>query len=303
MPKVSICVPTYQNQEELQRLVDSVREQTFQEFEIIITDDSKDNQIQEYIAKLQEEKDSVADKIRYYHNAKPLGHIYNWNEALSYAKGEFVKIMFSDDWFTYSDSLKKMVTALERTPEAGMVFCGSMQVSSKNSYSRKPEEGYVKKLQKDYRYLFISNQIGAPSDTLYRRSLQVKFDEKSNWASDVFLYMEILKKNPNFVYFKEPLISIGIHDHQYTESFSENDSRIFKDYQYMFEKYNLQESKPCRDYFLYQYLIRYPDGRMEAKKSGYGAFEFIRAKAGYYRKEVLPCWIRVLLRKVRGKQK
>ena len=301
MPKVSICVPAYQNQEEVKRLIDSTREQTFQDFEVIITDDSKDYKIEEYIKKLQDVNDRVASKIRYYHNEKPLGHIYNWNEALSYAKGEFVKIMFSDDWFTYSDSLEKMVTGLENTPGAGLVFSGSMQVSQKSAYSRKPEEGYVEKLQKDYRYLFISNQIGAPSDTLYRRKLDVTFDEKSNWASDVFLYMEILKKNPGFVFLEEPLISIGIHENQYTESFSENDSRIFKDYQYMFEKYNLQESQECRDYFLYKYLIRYPDGRTEAKKNGYGKMEFNKVLADYYRKEVIPCWGRAILRKLRGK--
>ena len=301
MSKVSICVPTYQNREELKRLIDSAREQTFQDFEFIITDDSKDNKIEDYIGELQEQKDSVASKIRYFHNEKPLGHIYNWNEALSHAKGEFIKIMFSDDWFTYSDSLKKMVTALENSHEAGLVFCGSMQVSKSKSYSRKPENGYVEKLQKDYRYLFISNQIGAPSDTLYRRELNVKFDEKSNWASDVFLYMEILKKNPNFVFLGEPLISIGIHDNQYTEIFSENDSRIFKDYQYMFEKYNLQDSKECRDYFLYKYLIRYPDGTKEAVKAGYGTMEFMTTLAGYYIKEVFPCWGKALLRKIRGR--
>lgn len=301
MPKVSICVPTYQNQEEVQRLIESVREQTFQDFEFIVTDDSKDNKIEEYIHELQDKKDSVASKIRYFHNEKSLGHIYNWNEALSHAEGEFVKIMFSDDWFTYPDSLEKMVTALENVSDAGLAFCGSMQVSKRESYSRKPEEGYVEKLQEDYRYLFISNQIGAPSDTLYRRELQVEFDEKSNWASDVFLYMEILKKNPKFVYLEEPLVSIGIHDNQYTESFSENDSRIFKDYQYMFEKYNLQENQECRDYFLYKYLIRYPDGKKEAAKAGYGKTEFVIMLADYYIKEVFPCWGKALLRKIRGK--
>lgn len=301
MPKVSICVPTYQNPEEVKRLLDSVREQTFKDYEIIITDDSKDNRIENYICALQAEKDSVAGKIRYYHNEKPLGHIYNWNEALSHARGELIKIMFSDDWFTYPDSLEKMVAMLQHHPEAGMAFCGSMQVSEKNSYSRKPEEGYVEKLQQDYRYVFISNQIGAPSDTLYRRELDACFDENSNWASDVFLYMEILKKNPKFVYDGQPLISIGIHENQYTESFVEHDRRILKDYQYMFEKYSLKDSRECREYFLKQYLIRYPKGMEEALKSGYGRVEFVSAVVIYYIHEVFPCWGQALLRKLTGK--
>ena len=68
MPKVSICVPTYQNQEEVKRLIDSARKQTFRNFELIITDDSKDNEIKDYIDMLCEEKDSIAEKIKYYHN-------------------------------------------------------------------------------------------------------------------------------------------------------------------------------------------------------------------------------------------
>ena len=132
--------------------------------------------------------------------------------------------------------------------------------------------------------------------------MNVGFDENSNWASDVFLYMEILKRNSQFAFTEEPLISIGIHDNQYTESFAQNDVRIFKDYQYMFEKYSLKDSRECRNYFLNKYLIRYPQGLKEAQKAGYGKVEFIRALVRYYMTEVFPCWGRALLRKIKRKK-
>ena len=41
----------------------------------------------------------------------------------------------------------------------------------------------------------------------------------------MFLYFEILQKNPYFAATKEPLISIGIHEEQYTGMFAEKDIR------------------------------------------------------------------------------
>lgn len=302
MTKVSICIPTYENVEEVTRLIQSIESQTFQDLEIIITDDSRDRKIEEFIHKLASEKPVVSKKIRYFHNKTPLGHIFNWNEALSHATGEYVKIMFSDDWFTFENSLEKLVGVLESDKEAALAFCGNLQVSGSESYPRKPEKDYVEKLQKDYQYLFISNQIGAPSNTLYRNRKDIAFDEKSNWASDVFLYMEILKKNPKFVYIEEPLISIGIHENQYTESFSEKDERIVLDYSYMFQKYALQNNQECRQYFLERYLVRYEKGMQEALKTGYSKSEFRLAKLEYLRKEVIPSYGYAIKRRLRGRK-
>lgn len=89
---------------------------------LILTDDSTNNEISELIEQMGRQK------IRYIHNPKPLGHIFNWNRALSEAKGEYIKIMFSDDWFTSSDSLEKMAALLDNRPEASLAFCGTMQV-------------------------------------------------------------------------------------------------------------------------------------------------------------------------------
>lgn len=101
IPKVSICIPAYNNAAEVKRLLESIRMQTFRDLEIILTDDSTNEEIAELI------KSSGWEDIRYIHNEKPLGHIFNWNKSLSEAQGEYIKIMFSDDWFTAPDSLER----------------------------------------------------------------------------------------------------------------------------------------------------------------------------------------------------
>ena len=303
MAKVSICIPTYENVEEVKRLLASIGEQTFQDMEVIITDDSRNNRIEDHILGLKAVPNGIGQKINYTHNEKRLGHIFNWNAALKKAEGEYIKIMFSDDWFTWPDSLEKLVNLLDQHPEAGLAFSGSMQVSGREAYAREPEPGYTDRLREDYRYVFISNQIGAPSDTLYRNRPGIAFDEKSNWASDVFLYMEILKRNPRFVFTGEPLISIGIHDNQYTESFQEKDDRIYQDYRYLFQKYNLAENKACREYFLNRYLIRFSKDKKEAAENGYTPGEYRKALFRYYGKELLPCYVKAGIRKMTEKNK
>lgn len=302
MPKVSICIPTYQNLAEVKRLLDSILQQTFQDMEILISDDSQDQAIADFVKKLKKEGKVGENQLCYTHNQRRLGHIYNWNAALEKASGEYIKIMFSDDWFTYPDSLEKLVRLLEEEPKAGLAFCASMQVSQKEAYARVPEEGYAEQLRRNHHYVFMSNQIGAPSDTLYRKAEGIRFDERSNWASDVFLYLEILNRNPVFVYTEEPLISIGIHEQQYTQSFGEKDERIYQDYRYLFQKYGLGQDHACRAYFLSRYLIPFSKGPKEAKENGYTLAEYGKAYLRYTLEEQLPCYLEAIKGRVLRKK-
>ena len=260
--KVSICIPTYNNVDEVERLLRSIFVQTYTDFEVHISDDSTNREIEELVKRKYAQVD-------YRHNEKPYGHIFNWNEAIRMSRGEYIKIMFSDDWFTTEDSLASFVRMLEENPDANFAFSGSRQVNleSEARYDRHAEEQFLERLRRDYRLLFLGNQIGAPSAVMYRRGKSVAlFDEQSNWASDMFLYFDILAKNPRFVCSTEPLISIGVHEHQYTESFSEKDERIYQDYRYMFEKYHLAQIKECRSFFLKKYMLPFGKGLSEAKK-------------------------------------
>lgn len=291
MPKVSIFVPAYNNVTEVKRLLASIREQTYTDYEVNITDDSDGSEIEELVRGLSDER------LRYVHNERKLGHIFNWNAAIAQAGGEYVKIMFSDDWFTYPESLAKLVKLLDENPEAGLAFSNSMQVSEKESYKRKVSEDFIPRLREDWRNLFLGNEIGAPSDTIYRNN-GTMFDEKSNWASDMVLYMRLFRQNPCFAYTDEPLISIGMHEEQYTHSFSDRDDRIFNDYLYMYETYHLKESERCREFFLREYIVKFGRGRKLAKSCGISGWDFYRAKTAYLWKDVLICLCRAALRKV-----
>lgn len=274
--KVSICIPCYNNVDEVGRLLKSIYSQEYTDFEVNLSDDSTNDETAQLVAR-------EYPQVNYQHNRKPYGHIFNWNAAIRMAGGEYIKIMFSDDWFTDSTSLGAYAALLDDCPEAALAFAGSRQVmldsvksgfhtdkgTSMEYYDRHADADFIGRLRRDYRNLFLGNQIGAPSATIYRRgSALTLFDEQSNWASDMFLYFELLGKNPVFAYTTRPLVSIGVHENQYTESFSERDQRIYDDYRYMYTKYHLWESAACRDFFAENFVIKYHTGCKEARALG-----------------------------------
>ena len=278
--KVSICIPCYNNVGEVERLLQSIYSQDYNDFEVNVSDDSEDDATEKLIK-------MNYPKVNYRHNKKPYGHIFNWNAAIKMAKGEYIKIMFSDDWFTDHTSLGAYVALLDDHADAVLAFSGSRQVMLDGQdvsvmhhvtaqhqtgyYDRCADQDFIDRLRSDYRNLFLGNQIGAPSAIIFRRGRELTlFDEQSNWASDMFLYFELLGKSPVFAYTTKPLVSIGVHENQYTESFSERDKRIYDDYRYMYTKYYLQESAACREYFTEKFIIKYHRGLREVKTLGIG---------------------------------
>jgi len=92
-PLVSILMTAYNREIYICEAIESVMAQTYQNWELIIVDDgSKDNTIS--VAQAYAEKDS---RISVYVNEKNLGDYPNRNRAASYAKGEFLMYVDSDD--------------------------------------------------------------------------------------------------------------------------------------------------------------------------------------------------------------
>src|ERR1043166_5570237 len=99
-PTFSICIPAYKRVNFLKRLLDSIAAQSFKDFEVIITDDSPGNEVYDLT---EHYKDNFT--ILYLKNPATLGTPANWNEAISHARGEWIKLMHDDDWFSSSESL------------------------------------------------------------------------------------------------------------------------------------------------------------------------------------------------------
>ena len=109
IPFISICIPTYKRVKDLIRLLDSILIQNYSNFEVIISDDSDDdlvgNLVREYQRKLP---------ISYFKSEIPLGTPSNWNFAISKAKGQWIKLVHDEDWFSNEGSLAAFAEAAQK---------------------------------------------------------------------------------------------------------------------------------------------------------------------------------------------
>lgn len=123
MPKVSICIPAYRNPEGITRLLASVREQRFGDYEVVLTDDSPDGSVEAAA------RQAGLENLRYYRNETRKGAAANWNRAVELARGDYIKMMHHDDWFAGPDGLGRFAALLDEAPEAVLAFSGSWQTA------------------------------------------------------------------------------------------------------------------------------------------------------------------------------
>jgi glycosyltransferase involved in cell wall biosynthesis len=97
-PFVSILVPNYNHAEFLRQRLDSIYNQTHENFEVILMDDCSSDNSREI---LEEYYNKFPEKTRLVLNKKNSGGVfYQWEKGLSIAKGELIWIAESDDWCT-----------------------------------------------------------------------------------------------------------------------------------------------------------------------------------------------------------
>ena len=114
-PLVSICIPTYNRPNLLQRAVCSCLAQTYPNFEIVVTDNSTDFASREVLAKLSD------PRIRYYSNSGNIGATASVNRGLSLATGKYISTLMDDDLLK-PQCLELMVEAFENHPTVGVVM-------------------------------------------------------------------------------------------------------------------------------------------------------------------------------------
>jgi glycosyltransferase involved in cell wall biosynthesis len=211
--KVSICIPSYKQTFYLARTLDSVFAQTYPDYEVVISDDSPNDSVWELVRRYP------PGRIRYNRNASPKGSPGNWNHAVSLANGEYIKILHHDDWFPHEGCLARFVEALEDNPHADLAFsatnvCDRLgQLKIVHQFGRMA----VERVLGNPSSLFYRNIVGAPSATIYRRSVSRLFDPALRWLADIHFYYFLLIENHSFVYIDSPCVcTTDGADHQVT---------------------------------------------------------------------------------------
>ncbi|NCU33542.1 MAG: glycosyltransferase family 2 protein, partial [Candidatus Moranbacteria bacterium] len=197
-PLVSVIIPTYNREKAVVRAVQSVLNQTFQDFEIIVIDDCSKDQTESAIRKIGD------PRIQLIKHERNQGGSVARNTGVHASRGEFIAFLDSDDeWLSHK--LEYQLTLLRQsTKSLGVVYSGFYYVDSENvQYSQfKPFlKGDV------YFGLLQGNSVMTLSTIVIRRFYWDKtqgFDPLLPSCQDWDLYLQ-LAKLCEFDFVEEPL--------------------------------------------------------------------------------------------------
>ncbi|MDM8528149.1 glycosyltransferase [Anaerolineales bacterium HSG24] len=117
-PLVSVFIPTYNAGRFLNQTVDSVLNQSYSNYELVIVNDGSTDNTAEILTYYER-----YPQVRIYHNPTNVGMAANWNIALNHCYGELIAKLDADDYYepTY---LAEAVAMFQKESEVGLVFTG-----------------------------------------------------------------------------------------------------------------------------------------------------------------------------------
>lgn len=214
-PKVSICIPTYNGAGYISGALDSVFQQKYQDFEVIIVDNCSADQTEALVAELS----SQSEKIRFFRNEQNIGLAGNFNKCLEYARGEYIKYLCVDD-LLLPDCLERMVAGLDAHPTVSLVCGGRLSINESDQpfglrrYSSRQEiiPGY----KVISRCLFGGSFIGEPTAVMFRKSdMLVQFRDDLPQLMDLEMWFRLLEGG-ELLSIETPLCAIRFHEAQMT---------------------------------------------------------------------------------------
>jgi glycosyltransferase involved in cell wall biosynthesis len=117
-PPLSIGLPIYNGENYMRLSIDSILSQTFEDFELIISDNGSTDSTQ----RICEEYASQDTRIRYYRNEKNMGMTWNFNHVFELARGKYFKWISHDD-IHKPTLLEKCYFGLKERESDGYVCC------------------------------------------------------------------------------------------------------------------------------------------------------------------------------------
>ena len=204
MPKVSVILPNYNHAKFLDERLISILQQSFQDFELIILDDSSTDNSLEVLNNY-----FFDTRIRFYPNDKNSGNTFmQWSKGIALAKGEYIWIAESDD-VAHKDFLAKTVEVLDKSPNTVLVFTRSELIDengnglgifkhSQKELNKLCQEGfYLDGTQAIRAYFLRSNIIPNASSVLLRKSALPQLGKELfsfKLAGDWFFYTQLAVK-------------------------------------------------------------------------------------------------------------
>lgn len=200
---ISIVMPAYNAGKFLDQAINSIIEQTYQDWELLVADDaSTDNT--KAILNVYCQKDR---RIKAYHNPENLGYLKSCNKLLAIANGDYITFQDADDWSSPS-RLSDQISAFKEDPSLGLCGTNGVIVDEKGEkirFSNRPQSSHEISKEIQVQNPFIGASIMIKREVknnfpAYQEYFEGKGWEDYDWAyriSEEYKCINI----PGFLYF------------------------------------------------------------------------------------------------------
>ena len=216
-PRVSVCIPAYNHGPYLAQAIASAQGQTFEDIEIIVSDNRSTDGSRELVAPLAA-RDA---RIRYSLAPEHVPMHQNFNRCLELARAPYIKYLCADDTLE-PRCVARMLQRLEEHPGMILVGCArrffgaSASAGRVRRYARADLELDGKEAIR--RCYFRGNLIGEPSAVMFRAAdADSGFSPRLSQLVDLEMWFRLLEKG-RFSFIAEPLCAIRQHPAQATRA-------------------------------------------------------------------------------------
>lgn len=208
-PVISVVMSTYNRADILSEAIDSILNQTYNNFEfIIINDNSTDNTIDVI-------RSYTDSRIKLFNNRKNCGCTFNYHRAQNMAKGKYIAHIDDDD-LSLPKRLEKQIEYLENNPE--IVLLGTyIETFGEN---KRPSWVFYKEPDKLNFLMHLYNPI-CHSSVMYRKDFTdrfaINYDINKKCSQDYDLYKQIILRNGKIANIDDTLVKYRMHKNRLTD--------------------------------------------------------------------------------------
>ena len=273
-PKLaSIVMPVYNGEKFLNQAIESVLDQTYPHWELIIIDDGSTDQTANIIRSYSDER----IKYTYQENR---GQAAALNHGLRLAQGDYVTTLDADDWYP-ANSLEDRVTFLNQNPDFGTVYGDGNYCNETGDSLLKFSEHMPNGVCGDvYDTLIVSPFYGTGATVLIRESVldqhKINYDETIVWCQDWDFYIRVAAKT-TYGYVNTNTIQYRLHGDGMTMAMPEGrrlDSLIRTRHKVLNSPRYQKVSDLQKGAFFYDFLMRDLKDNIQEQKSVFDSEAF-----------------------------
>ena len=177
MPKISVIVPNFNHAKYLPQRLDSIFNQTFQDFEVILLDDCSTDNSREILYQYRNHP-KVTNIV---FNEQNSGSTFmQWDKGINKAIGEYIWIAESDDWCEPT-LLETLINSFNKYPDAVLGYVQSYYIQGHNHVKWVSKQDDIEKIINGFEfikhYLLDGNAIFNASMAVFKKSVYEKLDK------------------------------------------------------------------------------------------------------------------------------